>query len=1796
MAHLLQQWLNEDVKMSRPVLSIKDDFANGYLFGEVLRRFNQLESFKKMRDKETMHAVIDNFCCLKESLRRLDIDFDAKTVSDIRKKKSGAASLVLHKIKVVIDQILSSPSSKTKADYCGGKSGNNDKERSLEKKTTFPPLCVVTMRRSKEVADRVDLDVFKNSLRRIIKSDNDMMLDKHMEARFSETRRSIVENARQMREDESLRATQKLEELRTLSALRVQKARERLHNAGPDSSVWEENLKKMAKSKSDRQNFKAAQKCKRAVLLNKMNNEERQETIRAIEEVMRAEAIARNHEKLFTENRTARESSYEDQRLIEKKNKEAIEGHMLTLAQHDASLDSKRANAQMKVGLSRRRRDENAENSAFCGDLLGRIVDYSCEIAKFRRQWYGHPLKNQNTSSKVVGEAARVIAKDDFGIPDHILSSLKAVYAARDLPMSCALQTTVTSATSTAVARAALDSYISQSKQMELRANSVFTPSNDHVRQVFERFDEGKSGEIDSVELKHVLRDLHLPCNRRTRARIMQRLDANKSGKIDSKEFSEWFRTSVICVGEIVRHVSCPSNESKYHCIGVADKRSASELHVCVCGPSFSGRSAVARRVAHNHDLTLISVDDIVADAINGTDEDDCEEARRFRNVARSGRSVPDTLVVDLIVRKLRDNASSGWVLDGFPESAEQARLFEFALSGFDLSAHRDAVDAAPPSRLWSVANSTPHDTENGSQKIYPSSIDAVIRLECSPEKAFGRAFGERLVQRDGNSFREDVSYCHLHARPPLMGDGNVRFLRRVPEPSGHRTNIGENIAEDSTKRDDLKHWYAMFGTMHVVNTSEALFAPSFNDKMMERVDRIVVDTMDFRAKQCKDFAEAHRRADASHETKCSLFDAFSDVVGTYVFEPPKEDIANGDENVSQIWTLRLTGIAESPNGDEFCMRRKSDNTIMCENSNTILKIVFDEDSAIPKDEEKCGESNESATEETGRDANKKTAVGLWITTADMERKCEEKREAEKMAAEEAAAALVAAAKEEEEEDKNNAGDGEKKDTKKFTTGDNAKESKTPTGVDEKESEDVEIRTIFSRRTAQDPPPPLESWHIRYSVPSICLREESASFLVEEWQVAEMPFLRGTEAVFGDLHADAVRRLDYVDEMRRGFISLLQTPCHDLATLKTFQRAFNLVPLGLRHEEVTKDELHVRTTELCDKIEASIKRHEEETTERLAALQHNGWVEAETTTTMSRIATAIQLELNKFWQIVIFVRDYEAIASNKNIELEESSVICEKKSSDLKKKVAKKKKNTTKENTDDGGDSTVPKCLPVFDVVTSFAEKMTKATSASIDRKHPKTSAPKMGKKSGAKKSGASKKKPPTTETSCKSDTNACTAIAELLDDIFQRLSSVTPTLGLDNIAGISPTLSSEDLSTLMNSIDPVALAMKRKEPGNVVIEREALRLVFALQWWYSLCCDRVEALHRHIQTTLSKLRRRLNERFGCLRAAVRGLEAFARRSIEQERTLPFEIRLEGVHVVIDESRRVLPESPPPPTLDIQNDHSTQFSPRQLLTFARDLARLSKGKSILSAGLFLSAAMRAAASGRRDLPSTWEAMTEAQWREILDRFDSRGYVPWRKILLSFVRFGTHPDVNATISLEKLRTMKSAFVNVSSGRDVVTRREFDLVQLWFETNDLGVEISSKDKKRGGLSDLKDVFWYGWRNRDNEFHFMNFLLDMCCDASLKVALRKAFVLTSLEERTVSESDVAFVLAEERGPYSRRGEMLKENDDDVDSRGSATTGSRLDIEDAIESIVASGNFKDGVNPPLPAFSVVDLRCAFG
>jgi adenylate kinase len=93
-------------------------------------------------------------------------------------------------------------------------------------------------------------------------------------------------------------------------------------------------------------------------------------------------------------------------------------------------------------------------------------------------------------------------------------------------------------------------------------------------------------------------------------------------------------------------------------------------MNILLLGPQGSGKGTQAKRVSAEYGVPHISTGDMLrVNIAHGT-----ELGRRVKSIVDRGELVPDDLVIEMIRERLaEEDATAGFVLDGFPRTAVQA-------------------------------------------------------------------------------------------------------------------------------------------------------------------------------------------------------------------------------------------------------------------------------------------------------------------------------------------------------------------------------------------------------------------------------------------------------------------------------------------------------------------------------------------------------------------------------------------------------------------------------------------------------------------------------------------------------------------------------------------------------------------------------------------------------------------------------------------------------------------------------------------------------------------------------------------------------------------------------------------------------------------------------------------------------------------------------------------------------------------------------------------------------------------
>uniref|UniRef100_A0A8C3Y8J5 Sperm flagellar 2 n=1 Tax=Catharus ustulatus TaxID=91951 RepID=A0A8C3Y8J5_CATUS len=100
MSRILCDWLNRDVKLSRCI----EEFSTGYLLGELLHKYGLQDDFKQFSKNRSADAKINNFSRLEPTLHLLGVQFNENMAQDIMTKQHGAAKNLLYELYIALEK------------------------------------------------------------------------------------------------------------------------------------------------------------------------------------------------------------------------------------------------------------------------------------------------------------------------------------------------------------------------------------------------------------------------------------------------------------------------------------------------------------------------------------------------------------------------------------------------------------------------------------------------------------------------------------------------------------------------------------------------------------------------------------------------------------------------------------------------------------------------------------------------------------------------------------------------------------------------------------------------------------------------------------------------------------------------------------------------------------------------------------------------------------------------------------------------------------------------------------------------------------------------------------------------------------------------------------------------------------------------------------------------------------------------------------------------------------------------------------------------------------------------------------------------------------------------------------------------------------------------------------------------------------------------------------------------------------------------------------------------------------
>uniref|UniRef100_A0A8C8D1K8 Calponin-homology (CH) domain-containing protein n=1 Tax=Oncorhynchus tshawytscha TaxID=74940 RepID=A0A8C8D1K8_ONCTS len=692
MSDILCRWLNVELRLSKTVdpRSISKDFANGYLIGEVLHKYQLQGDFDLFLKSNTANSKLNNFTLMEPTLQLLGVSLDLSMAQAVMREQHGAATRLLYQLFILLQK-------KRKAGLTG---------TAME---AMQPAATAFLH-------RVENDIYSERLRTVVKREADLKLqkialkyeikgreiyDKSVMAHFvEEQRRQKVQEEMRLQDIEKHRhARRKQHEMmtriqtaviqipkpppnRTLKALEKQQQNRKKQEAQKvhmEIAQFEKNRKKLSPAggfgtsslryvpeelaqanseyiqkirqrlEEDATARQQREKRRRHVLVEQLKAHEAQEEAlreeQLVERLTRQSQLERRlavqlmqlrqQKDVLRQNRVFRERQYQEQRLRDFQEALEREAALARQASLDHAEDTRKEIEVHDRIATERAQARYRKHSDSCREILEQIVDLATKAGEYRLL----------TGNLIPGKLMREWKELMFcGKPLYDSGSLE------ELP-----------------ADPTPEQFIEVEKQ-EILNNQDY----DEYMSMTGEWTWPEEGETKPP-----------PSNNNI-------------------------------LGHVVLRLQTIVNPPKPDTLPPFFPRFT--LKACVLGKLFSGKTTCLTRIAKVHHIHILSANVLIQEAlaahqlgklgrevrkpmrtcIRNNKEHPSQLSVRAQHGAavekflRKGRSVPDELLVDIAVEAIRAiPADSGWILDGFPVDLTQAKLLEKALGGSDTGKER---------------------------------------------------------------------------------------------------------------------------------------------------------------------------------------------------------------------------------------------------------------------------------------------------------------------------------------------------------------------------------------------------------------------------------------------------------------------------------------------------------------------------------------------------------------------------------------------------------------------------------------------------------------------------------------------------------------------------------------------------------------------------------------------------------------------------------------------------------------------------------------------------------------------------------------------------------------------------------------------------------------------------------------------------------------------------------------------------------------------------------------------------
>lgn len=1012
----------------------------------------------------------------------------------------------------------------------------------------------------------------------------------------------------------------------------------------------------------------------------------------------------------------------------------------------------------------------------------------------------------------------------------------------------------------------------------------------------------------------------------------------------------------------------------------------------------------------------------------------------------KKGKATPDQLLVDIMVESVRQvPEGTGWIMDGFPGTINQAKLLEKALSGYDAQKEaKDAKAAKEPSRVGKTRKSrlAPDPHPPPETPVPKSGIDLVLLFDLPDDIALKRAEGRTYDPQTTEQYHQEYN-------PPVEGSytGMNKQEKVVPvsDPSNDREQVQQRIVGFTDAWPKLEKWFSRFG-------------------ILQQVD--------------------------ANTTQEELFDEVSALLNeTYqkLVAPPEETPSEPSVQPGQTAEGETPTGAQSIQGDAPPADGPgSENTVVPLESNPPVSEAPSEAGAKSEGKSEKGTAKSKGDSKPGSPKSRKSKKDRSPSPPTSKKGAKSRSPtppSSKKGSRSGSKSPSASRK-----------GGSRPGSKGSRPG--SKRAKSP----KKAAEELEEETPPEPQGPPEPEPGSEEWEYVDQL----IEVDFASVLTTQWENSEETYVDSCKTVFREIRLERELIHRYFYGTRKDFVAFLKRPDEKQEYVLQWQNSYNEVAEDMRGDEDTKAELHQQLDDLCDRLYDICDNRKELAEKERQSVMNEGWLEDRLGLLTNFYITLMQAEVDRYQDTVRLLRDYyvgmegkipsEAISEYSRLPLVELPLTLRPQSASSKSggsesatnlvtvEKAEVKSPSGKKDKDKGASKTPEPVEP--------QEEEQKPRIPLVPRR-PKSGEPGTGKgkdKKGDKKKGqaADADKPETPVPPSDPDEKlvfdayiiALTIIETmaLIDQAEQEAEAIrqaelekekerealqkkakdkkdkkgrkTPSKGVSPSKIETPPPPPPEEQEGQSEEEQLKQKTKeraRKEfLGAVAAEDNGLK-------------TRLEMIKNHAIAVLQELKAKadstykdmddwLGERFLQEVDSIKEMAENVRFAIEKEEKIQDEILLKDKDFVVDlDTRTFKTPTPPPPPSPTEVPQSDTFTVTQLMNLHRQLMDTAPS-GVISNRAFCDTIMdmTVLTYGMELLPDSWMNITQSQLQDVCTMLAlETEFIDWRRFLLSAAQpWPPASKMDLLLTLERCREVDTAL----SGR--LTRDEYEQVDLWF----------------------------------------------------------------------------------------------------------------------------------------------------